>query len=244
MKDSGKFRIGTSGWQYDHWKGVFYPQDLPKDKWFQYYTKYFDTVEVNNSFYHLPSEKTFDSWHDQAPRGFLYTLKFSRYGTQMKKLKDPEATIGNFLERAKRLKTYLGPILVQLPPRWKCNVSRLESFLDAPCSNIRWALEFRDPSWLNQEVYQVLRDHNAALVIHDLIENHPYKITADWVYLRFHGIDYTHNYSSQALSSAATKIRGHLKDGLDVYAYFNNDAQGFAVQNSLNLLHLLEESDS
>lgn len=235
MKDRGTFRIGTSGWQYDHWKGIFYPQGLPKSEWFGHYANHFDTVEVNNTFYHLPSENTFDSWHDQAPPGFLYTLKFSRYGTQMKKLKDPDATIGNFLERAKRLKTYLGPILVQLPPRWKCNLSRLKSFLNAAPSDTRWALEFRNPSWLNQEVYRVLQDHNAALVIHDLIENHPYKITADWVYLRFHGVDYSHNYSPQALSSAASRIREYLKDGVAVYAYFNNDARGYAVQNALDL---------
>ncbi len=121
----------------------------------------------------------------------------------MKKLKDPDATIGNFMERAQRLRSFLGPILVQLPPRWKPDVPRLRAFLDAAPSNVRWAVEFRDAAWLVEDVFRVLRDHNAALVIHDKIKDHPREVTADWVYLRFHGVDYSHNYSHEYLAEIA-----------------------------------------
>lgn len=112
----GQFRVGTSGYHYDHWRGVFYPEGLPKKNWFAYYAKHFDTVEINNTFYGLPSDETFDIWRTQAPPGFCYVLKFSRYGSHVKRLKEPKATIKTFLQHARRLRDYLGPILVQLPP--------------------------------------------------------------------------------------------------------------------------------
>ena len=241
MATKGRSRIGTSGWQYDHWKGIFYPAGLAKDRWFAFYSEHFDTVEVNNTFYHLPSAAAFDAWREEAPEGFCYALKFSRYGTQMKKLKDPDTTIGNFMERAQRLRSFLGPILVQLPPRWKPDVPRLRAFLDAAPSNVRWAVEFRDAAWLVEDVFSVLRDHNAALVIHDKIKDHPREVTADWVYLRFHGVDYTHNYSQEQLTDAARWIRERLDSGLDAYAYFNNDAYAYAVANAEELRTLVEK---
>ncbi len=240
MAGKGELRVGTSGWQYDDWKGEFYPEDLPKNEWFGHYSKHFDTVEVNNTFYNLPSNETFDSWHDQAPPGFRYALKFSRYGTQMKKLKDPEGSLQTFMQRADRLKSFLGPVLVQLPPHWKRNVQRLDGFLKAAPGHVRWAVEFRDESWLHDETYDVLRAHGAALVIHDLIEDHPEVVTADWVYMRFHGVDYSHEYSSQQLAAAAQKVCSHLDNGLDVYAYFNNDYHGHAVNNALDLERYVE----
>ncbi len=241
MTARGRFRIGTSGWQYDHWRDVFYPADLPKNQWFAYYVKHFDTVEINNTFYHLPSEATFDSWHDQAPPGFCYALKFSRYGTQMKKLKDPEATINNFIERAQRLQSFLGPILVQLPPRWKPDHGRLRAFLDATPSNVRWAVEFREATWFSDEVYAILRDHNAAMVIHDMLPGHPREVTANWAYMRFHGVDYSWNYSHQQLTAVAQWVRRQLDEGVDVYAYFNNDANAHAVANARDLRRYVEE---
>jgi uncharacterized protein YecE (DUF72 family) len=240
MTDRGRFRIGTSGWQYDDWRGVFYPSELPRKEWFRYYARHFDTVEVNNTFYQLPSERTFDSWREQAPSEFCFALKFSRYATQMKKLKEPGATIGSFMERASRLRESLGPLLVQLPPRWKRDVPRLAAFLDAAPSDVRWAIEFRDASWLHDDVFGVLRNHGAGLVIHDLIENHPREITADFVYLRFHGVDYSHQYSPLALSGEAAWIRDCLERELDVYTYFNNDYRGYAVSNALVLRRYVE----
>ena len=240
MAGRGRLRIGTSGWQYDDWRGSFYPSGLPKKEWFKYYAQHFDTVEVNNTFYRLPSESTFDSWRNQAPPQFCYTLKFSRYGTQMKKLKEPCATIGTFIERALRLREFLGPVLVQLPPRWKRDVPRLAAFLDAAPSGVRWAIEFRDESWLHDDVFEVLHNHGAALVIHDLIENHPKEVTAGWVYLRFHGVDYSHDYSAQALSNVSAWLGDCLERGLDVYAYFNNDYHGYAVYNARDLRRCVE----
>jgi uncharacterized protein YecE (DUF72 family) len=136
----------------------------------------------------------------------------------------------------------MGVILVQLPPRWKADPGRLEAFLDAAPRRHRWAVEFRDPSWLCREVYDVLRAHNAALCIHDMIEDHPRQVTADWVYLRFHGTDYSGDYSPQALSGSARRIRRHLDEGRDVLAYFNNDIGGHAIHNAKDLRRFVEGS--
>ena len=231
----GRLRIGTSGYQYDHWRGVFYPTGLPKARWFDHYCRAFDTVEINNTFYGLPRRETFEAWHDQAPQGFCYALKFSRYGSHLKHLKDPERSLDAFLPRADVLATHLGPILVQLPPRWSLDRGRLEDFLRATPSCYRWVLEFRDPSWLCSPVYQLLREHDAALCVHDMIEDHPRFATADWVYFRFHGDHYQGSYSSQYLTARAREIRAHLRAGRDVYAYFNNDAEGHAVRNAETL---------
>lgn len=231
---NGRLWVGTSGYQYNHWRGPFYPQELPKKQWFEYYAKHFDTVEINNTFYHLPSAETFDHWRAQVPEGFVYSLKYSRYGSHIKRLKDPDQHVPTFLEYAQRLGPALGPILVQLPPNWRINRERLASFIEALPQDQRWAFEFRDPSWLSEAVYDRLRAYNAALCLHDLIEDHPQVVTADWVYLRFHGPG-GGSYSHQALTAAARRIQRHLAEGLDVYAYFNNDAEGYAVSNARDL---------
>ena len=228
-------RIGTSGYQYKHWKKFFYPEDLPQRRWFACYAKHFDTVEINNTFYGLPAEKTFVVWRKQAQPGFLYALKFSRYGSHLKRLKDPQSTIRTFLQRARRLGKFLGPILVQLPPNWRVDPARLAGFLEAAPRSVRWAFEFRDDSWLCEEILEILKGHNAALCIHDMIKNHPRRITADWVYLRFHGQHYSGSYTAQQLEAEANWIREQLANGRDVYAYFNNDAQGHAVTNAADL---------
>jgi uncharacterized protein YecE (DUF72 family) len=231
----GRLRIGTSGYQYDHWKGIFYPADMPKRGWFSYYAESFDTVEINNTFYHLPASGAFNAWKEQAPEGFCYSLKFSRYGSHLKKLKNPQETIGRFMERAERLNAFLGPILVQLPPSWHVNMDRLAEFLRAAPKNRRWAFEFRDPSWLCEEVYRQLSAHNAALCIHDKIANHPRPDPADWTYQRFHGDRYAGNYGRQKLLAEAGRIREYLADGIDVFVYFNNDLEGFAIRNAADL---------
>ena len=231
----GTLRIGTSGYHYDHWKGLFYPENIPKAEWFSYYAKNFDTVEINNTFYRLPSPSAFDAWKVQAPNGFCYALKFSRYGSHLLRLKKPRATIGKYLRRADRLGKFLGPILVQLPPNWKVNPARLDAFLKAAPKDHRWAVEFRDPSWLCEEVFTLLRRHRAALCIHDRIENHPRVLTAGWTYLRFHGDRYRGSYSRQFLTAQAAEIEEYLTRKLDVFAYFNNDAEGWAVRNARDL---------
>ncbi len=241
-RESGRLRIGTSGYQYDHWSGIFYPENIRKREWFIYYAQHFDTVEINNTFYHLPKAKTFQRWHDQAPPGFCYTLKFSRYGSHLKKLKESKQSIGQFMERAAHLGRFLGPILVQLPPRWKANPSRLADFLAAAPSDQRWAVEFRDPSWLCDEIYEILRAYDAALCIHDLIEDHPRVLTADWVYLRYHGAGDGGEYTAAYLSRQAGAIQDYLSSGLDVFAYFNNDAEGYAVGNAGDLRRRVQRS--
>ena len=228
-------RIGTSGYQYDHWQGVFYPEDLPKKSWFGHYADHFDTVEVNNTFYHLPTADAFDAWHDAAPPGFRYALKFSRYGSHLKHLKDPADTVQAFVERADRLKAYAGPILVQLPPKWNADPERLRAFLEAAPGRYRWAVELRDASWLDERIYGILEAHGAALCIHDMLADHPRRLTADWTYVRFHGDHYRGSYAEETLADWAEQLGAWLGDGKDAYVYFNNDEQGHAVHDALEL---------
>lgn len=231
----GRFRVGTSGYHYPHWKGILYPEEAPPEEWFAHYVRRFDTVEVNNTFYQLPDRGTVEAWRDRAPRGFLYSVKFSRYGTHLKHLLDADEVVQNFLDAVEPLGDRLGPILVQLPPDWRAAPERLASFLGVAGGCARWAVEVRDPDWLREEVYRVLREAGAALCIHDMIEDHPREITADWTYLRYHGDAYTGSYSHQKLSADADRIADRLAEGLDVYAYFNNDAGGHAVRNASDL---------
>ena len=228
-------RVGTSGFHYRHWRGTFYPKNLSSDGWLTHYATRFDTVEINNTFYHLPLARTFDAWRDAALTGFCYALKFSRYGSHVKRLKSPGGVIRRFLGRAERLHTFLGPILVQLPPNWRPHPDRLATFLKAAPRRHRWALEFRDRRWLCDEIFAILKAHGAALCVHDMIEKHPRRVTTGWVYLRFHGKQYGGSYSPQYLATRAREIQDYLADGLDVYAYFNNDRHGHAVRNALDL---------
>ena len=235
----GRLRVGTSGYDYGHWKGRFYPPDVAKKQWFSFYASKFDTVEINATFYRLPAPEVFDRWRELAPAGFTYALKFSRYGTHLKHLKDPEDTLAAFVERAERLGPALGPILVQLPPRWKVNPARLESFMRVAPTRHRWAVEFRDPSWLCRDVFRILRLHGAALCIHDLLPDHPIETTADWAYIRFHGHVPGGRYGARRLMLAVHVIERFLGEGLDVYAYFNNDARAHAVRDAQQLKRLL-----
>ncbi len=218
---------------------MLYAPNLPRKAWFSRYAELFDTVEINNTFYRLPELETFDAWREQAPAGFVYALKFSRYGSHLKRLKTPKETIGRFLDRASRLGSSLGPILAQLPPRWHADPERLDDFLSASPPGFRWAVEFRDPDWLRDEVIDVLEDHGAALCIHDMFDAHPLTLTTDWVYLRFHGARAGGCYSHQFLTAQARRIDGWLGNGLDVFVYFNNDAHGYAVKNALQLQRYL-----
>ena len=232
MPRTGNFRVGTSGWVYDDWFGRFYPEAMAREHWFAHYAREFDTVEINNSFYRLPQARTFAAWAEQAPRKFTYAVKFSRFGSHLTRLLDPEGTIGLFLSRAEQLGPHFGPILVQLPPRWGVNVERLAAFLDVAPKRHRWAVEFRDASWLCDPVYRLLERHGAALVLHDLIPKHPRIITADWTYLRFHGVDYGGHYTPQALRAHARRIEDWRASGHDVFAYFNNDKLACGVRDA------------
>ena len=242
-RDRGRVRIGTSGFSYPHWREVFYPAAVPERRWLEHYAEHFDTVELNSTFYHLPKAETFDSWRERTPGGFLFVLKLSRFITHRKNLVDCGEPLRLFLDRAERLGERLGPILVQLPPGLKADAARLDRFLELCPRRRRWAVEFRNRSWLSDEIMEVLRTHGAALCIHDLIEEHRRDVTADFVYLRFHGSGqkYGGSYPPRALAASAREIRGWIEGGFDVFAYFNNDRQGYAVGNAQELRRCVGE---
>lgn len=234
-----KVRIGTSGWHYKHWLGVFYPAGTRPFEMFEFYSRHFDTVEINNSFYRLPTETTFDNWRESSPRNFCYAVKGSRFITHMKKLKDPESSSAKFFHVADRLGPKLGPILFQLPPRWKRNLERLDEFLRTLPGEHQYAVEFRDETWLVPEVYKLLNKYNAAFCIHDFSDMKvPREITADFTYVRFHGptsAKYWGSYSDRELRGWADWIKEHRRKLSSIFAYFNNDPEGAAVRNALTL---------
>lgn len=236
-------RIGTAGWVYRHWRGVFYPPDLPQGAWFARYAREFDTVEINNSFYRLPSDDAFDAWRAQAPPGFLYAVKASRFLTHLKKLKDPEEPLARFFARAGRLGPALGPILYQLPPRWGLDLPRFAHFLAALPPGYEHAVEFRDASWLREEAFALLERHGVAHCLHDLrlpaLEVPP-RVTAPLVYVRLHGgPGHGGDYSRAALAAWAARIAAWRDRGLRVVVYFNNDVDGHALANARTLRALL-----
>jgi uncharacterized protein YecE (DUF72 family) len=239
----GKVYVGTSGWHYKHWLGSFYPADLPAKEMLSFYARHFDTVELNNTFYHLPAPATFDSWRENSPPNFLFAVKGSRFITHMKKLKDPETSIEKFFLGAELLGAKLGPILFQLPPRWNVNTERLSSFLEVLPKQHRYVLEFRDDTWMVPEVFEVLRQHNTAFCIHDLAaQQTPLELTANFTYIRFHGpgaAKYQGSYSDAVLRTWAERISGWQKQLAAVYVYFNNDIGGAAVKNATSLKQML-----
>ena len=236
-------RVGCSGWQYKHWRGDFYPADLPVKSWFEHYASAFDTVEINNSFYRLPAAETFDNWRESAPRGFCFAVKASRFITHMKKLKDPESSSAKFFLAADRLRETLGPVLFQLPPRWKLNLDRLSEFIEALPGGHKYVFEFRDESWHVPPVFELLRKHNAGYCIHDFADMKVVpEITADLAYVRFHGptaAKYWGSYSDAQLLEWADRIDSWRGKVSAVYAYFNNDPGGEAVKNALTLKQML-----
>jgi len=230
--------IGTSGFSYEHWRGVFYPPGVAQTKWLEYYAEYFPTVELNVTFYRLPSEKAVLSWRRRAPAGFIYAAKLSRLITHLRRLHDADEELALFLERIKLLGEHLGPILIQLPPQMKADPSLLDTFLAKCDPSLRWAVEFRHPSWFTDGTYAVLHRRGAALCIHDYLPGHPLQVTAPFVYLRFHGIGglYSGDYPDHILRTWADRLRDWAAHGLDGYAYFNNDAGGYAVKNARTLM--------
>lgn len=241
-----KIRIGTSGWHYKHWlDDVFYPTGTAPSQMFQFYGRHFDTVEINNSFYHLPSATTFDNWRDSSPPKFQFAVKASRFITHMKKLKDPKPSSEKFFLVADRLGNKLGPILFQLPPRWKLNLERLSEFLESLPGKHKYVFEFRDETWLVPETYELLRRHKAAFCIHDFADMKvPREITANFTYVRFHGptsAKYFGSYSSAQLRAWAEQIEDWQRRLSAIYLYFNNDPGGEAVKNALELKRLVSD---
>lgn len=236
--------VGTSGWHYEHWRRVFYPGDLPKSKWLAYYCQHFSTVEINNSFYRLPSETAFQQWRDTVPAGFVFALKVSRLITHLKKLRNSEAPLKLFLDRANLLQDRFGPLLYQLPPMMHRHDDVLEEFLKLLPANRRHTFEFRHESWLDAEIFKILAKYNVALCLLDMPDmTTPTIATADFAYMRFHGSTdlYASNYSDGALRRRARDLREMSKrqNLKAVYIYFNNDAYGYAVKNAMTLKSIL-----
>jgi uncharacterized protein YecE (DUF72 family) len=236
-------RIGTSGFHYKHWKGPFYPPKTPASAMLDFYTQHFDTVELNNSFYRLPPASAFDSWRDATPENFVFAVKASRFITHNKKLKDPENAVDNLLPRAARLGEKLGPILFQLPPKWRVNPERLRNLLAILPSEIRYTFEFRELSWMNAEVNDILRRFNAAFCIYELAGYHSaLSVTADFTYVRLHGPatgKYQGSYSEQRLSQWARQIEVWAKELEAIYVYFDNDQAGYAAANGSRLKEMV-----
>jgi len=242
---AGEIRVGTSGWNYDHWKEIFYPADLPPQRWFARYAEKFNTVEINNTFYNQPPNTTFDTWRKQAPAGFLYAVKANRYVTHMKKLKDPEKPLRNFLGGAGRLKSHLGPLLFQLPPHWKKNLDRLQTFCQTlvKLGDHRYVVEFRERDWLAEDTYEILQEFGVGLCVHDMLPRHPRRVTGSLVYVRFHGTgkDAGGKYPPSRLRPWAEWI-AEAADERDVFVYFNNDAHGYALADAEALREMVEDT--
>lgn len=235
---------GTSGWNYNDWRGRFYPDHLPQSKWLEYYSQTFDTVELNNPFYRLPEKSTFEKWHDISPEGFIFAVKASRYLTHIKRLIDPEEPLERLLSHSAGLGEKLGPILYQFPPTWDMdqeNLNRLKHFLEILPKNMRHVFEFRSDTWQNEDIWRMLDDYGVAYCIMDSPGLPQHLITTgSFTYIRMHsGGEATQgNYTDGQLVAYAHHIECFLTRG-DVYIYFNNDYKGFAVQNALTLKSLL-----
>ncbi len=238
----GRIHIGTSGWSYKHWKESFYPPGHPVKEQFSFYSGKFDSVEINNSFYKLPSKGTFTMWRKSAPEGFVYAVKASRFFTHMKKLILDRQMIRPIFDHVAGLRDKLGPILFQLPPGWKFNPGRLAAVLSILPKSRRYAMECREHSWYNEQTYAILRQHNVAFCIYEL-EHHlsPMQVTADFVYIRLHGPGdkYQGSYTDKALQEWSDRIKKWSRAGKVVFIYFDNDQPGFAAHNAVSLQWLI-----
>lgn len=226
--------VGTSGWHYSHWQGVFYPQGMPKNRWLEHYAAHFDSVEINGSFYRLPSERAVRSWRDATPEGFRFSVKASRYITHMKKLREVADALKVFLNRMEHLGDKLGPVLFQLPPHWGVDLQRLEAFLSILPSGQEWVFEFRDPSWHCQDVYRLLRSRNAAFCVFDMAGFRSHAVTtADFAYLRLHGPGdaYCGRYGENGLRPWSAWLE-EQRDLSRAYVYFDNDQAGYALEDA------------
>jgi len=239
---SGKYYVGCSGWHYQHWRGLYYPQELPKAKWLSFYAQQFNTVELNNSFYRLPSEKAFTNWRESTPDSFIFAVKVSRYITHVKRLRNLGPAVEDFLSRAVFLREKLGPLLYQLPPGMKRNDELLQSFLSSLPPKYEHVIEFRHESWIDDAVFDILRRRSVGLCVFDMPGfSCPMVATSDFAYVRFHGSQglYSSCYSDEELHRWAKGIARLGQKVKATYIYFNNDAEAFAVKNAMTLRSLL-----
>lgn len=248
--------MGTSGYTYPHWVGVFYPEDLPQSRWFEHYVQVFDAVELNVTFYRLPASRTFEGWARRAPQDFAFVVKGSRYITHVRRLAEPRQPVEVLMDACRPLGDRLRCVLWQLPPRFRADAARLREFLRALPRTVRHAFEFRDASWFGEPVYELLAEYDAAVVCADW----PFQVlppgmnprrvdrpvvrvpqVAGWWYLRRHGPGdaYGGSYPESSLRADARWVRGALQEGREGFVFFNNDVAGHAVRNALTLLRRL-----
>jgi uncharacterized protein YecE (DUF72 family) len=231
-------RVGCSGWNYRHWRGLFYPEGLAMKRWFVHYAQHFDTVEINNSFYRLPAASVFDAWREQAPPGFCYAVKANRFITQAKKLHDCAEPVARMMTPTRHLESKLGPILFQLPPGFAINLDRLEAFARLLPPGHLYAFEFRHPSWHIDATAQLLDRMGMGVVAHDF----PGRSSPRWAagplaYVRFHGAagKYYGRYSDASLLGWSDWLGVEARSGRSVWVYFNNDIDGAAIHDALTL---------
>lgn len=224
--------VGTSGWQYPHWRERFYPKGVAQRRWLEWFAERFQTVELNNSFYRLPAESAFDGWREVTPDDFRFAVKMSRFLTHIKRLRDPAEPVQLFLSRAERLGPKLGPVLLQLPPHFTADPDRLAATLACFPRRVRVAVEFRDASWFVEDVKRVLEQHGAALCLADgAAVTVPTWRTADWGFVRFHWGGGTPEpcYPREKLARWAARLAELWPPDADLFAYFNNDQLGCAI---------------
>ena len=235
--------IGTSGWCYKHWMNNFYEGINPPNSLISWYTKSFRTVEINNSFYRLPSEHNFQTWHDITPDNFIFAVKAPRFITHVKKLIISPEYNGSFFQIVKGLGHKLGPILFQLPPNMKPNPERFRDFISSIPREHKYVFEFRNPAWVNDEIMEIMGRHRVHFCIHDMKGQQPIQTIGNMVYIRFHGTSemYGGGYSDATLREWAIKIKVWSLTGKSVYCYFNNDSMGWAPKNAVSLMKFMRE---
>lgn len=241
-----KIHIGTSGWSYPKWKGLFYPPGLSSAKWLDYYTGFFSTTEINGSFYRLPSPETVVKWTESVPDDFIFCPKMSRFLTHMKKLREPEEPLERFFSVFHHMKPKMGPILVQLPAMLTFNYDIAEQFyrlLKFRYHAYAFVMEVRHPTWLQEDSLTLMTAFDIGLVISQSGGIFPYSemITAKNIYVRFHGPDalYASAYSNEMLQSYAEKLQQWVSEGHEVWVYFNNDINGYAPEDARRLQEML-----
>ena len=237
--------VGTSGWQYRHWRETFYPAKLAQARWLDYYTERFQTVEVNNTFYHLPEASTFEGWRKRTPDDFVLAVKMSRFLTHLKRLRDPAEPVERFMSRARKLGPKLGPVLIQLPPQMEAEPERLAETLELIGSSVRVAVEFRHQSWFSDQVFEILSEHGAALCLADSPRRKTPEVrTTDWGFVRLHEGRASPRpcYGEKALASWIERITELFGRNGDVYAYFNNDGRACALRDAVVFAALADKA--
>jgi uncharacterized protein YecE (DUF72 family) len=239
-----QIRVGCSGWVYKHWRGLFYPEGLPQKRWFELYATEFETVEINASFYRLPLASTFEGWRDKAPPGFRYAVKVNRFITHLKKLRDCEDAVAQFIGLARPMGETLGPLLYQLPPSLKRDLDRLEDFLKLLPPDLTHVFEFRDKDWYVPQTYALLERYGASFCVHDMPGSKTERIAVGPIaYVRFHGGEgkYWGRYSDEGLLSWTEWLVEQARADRPAWCYFNNDIHGHAIEDARTLKSMVRQ---